>query len=137
MVYKYLYQDKSNNNLEGEIKAKNRTDAYTKLRQQGIRPYRVIGDDPINWQPYAIAAGYAVLLAVIIVLVLVKGASEKRSVPEVKPVVALTGDDAAYFRAKAEDAVRHAPEEFRDAVLKSVNNRLIERGLEPLSESNL
>ena len=57
MTYKYLYQDKENRNLEGEIKARNRADAYLLLRKQGIRPYRLIGDDPWNWRPGAIAMG--------------------------------------------------------------------------------
>ena len=68
MTYKYLYQDKQNRNCEGEIKAWDRNDAYLQLRKQGIRPYRVIGDDPLNWRPWAIAAGYAVLLALVFVL---------------------------------------------------------------------
>ena len=66
MKYKYLYQDRKNNNLEGEIVAKNRDEAYKLLRQQGIRPYRVIGDDPWNWRPWAISAGYVILSAALV-----------------------------------------------------------------------
>ena len=66
MKYKYLYQDRKNNNLEGEIVAKNRDEAYRLLRQQGIRPYRVIGDDPWNWRPWAISAGYLVLSVALV-----------------------------------------------------------------------
>ena len=66
MKYKYLYQDRKNNNLEGEIVAKNRDEAYKLLRQQGIRPYRVIGDDPWNWRPWAISAGYLVLSVALV-----------------------------------------------------------------------
>ena len=66
MKYKYLYQDRENRNLEGEIAAKNREEAYKLLRQQGIRPYRVIGDDPWNWRPWAISAGYVVLSAALV-----------------------------------------------------------------------
>ena len=68
MTYKYLYQDKANRNLEGEIVAKNRDEAYKLLRKQGIRPYRVIGDDPWNWRPWAISAGYVVLSVALIVV---------------------------------------------------------------------
>ena len=67
MTYKYLYQDQENRNLEGEIKARNRADAYLILRKQGIRPYRLIGDDPWNWRPWAIATGYAGLLVIIVI----------------------------------------------------------------------
>jgi len=59
--FKYLYQDRENRNREGWIDAKSRDDAYTKLRKQGVRPYRVIGEDPWNWRPLAIAVGFAVL----------------------------------------------------------------------------
>ena len=66
MKYKYLYQDRENNNLEGEIVARDREDAYRLLRTQGIRPYRVIGDDPWNWRPWAISAGYVILSAALV-----------------------------------------------------------------------
>ena len=58
MKYRYLYQTKDNENREGEIRAANRAEAYAALRKQGIRPYRVIGDDPWRWKPLA----YGVLL---------------------------------------------------------------------------
>ena len=61
MTYTYLYQDRNNESHEGEIKARSREEAYALLRKQGIRPYRIIGDDPWNWRPWAISAGYVVL----------------------------------------------------------------------------
>ena len=66
--YTYLYQDRKNNNLSGEIIARDRADAYARLRSQGIRPYRVIGDDPWNWRPWAISAGYLVLSVALVAL---------------------------------------------------------------------
>ena len=68
MKYKYLYQDSHNVSHEAEIDARNRADAYARLRRQGIRPYRVIGDDPWNWRPWAISAGYVVLSFALVVL---------------------------------------------------------------------
>ena len=68
MKYRYLYQDRENRNLEGEIDARDRADVYLRLRKQGIRPYRVIGDDPWNWRPWAISAGYLVLSVALVVL---------------------------------------------------------------------
>lgn len=56
MTYVYLYQTKDNENRRGEIKAKNRAEAYAALRKKGIRPYRVIGDDPPKWKPWLISA---------------------------------------------------------------------------------
>ena len=60
MKYRYFYQTKDNENKEGWIKAKSRENAYALLRKSGIRPYRVVGDDPVNWKPYA--AGTAIVL---------------------------------------------------------------------------
>ena len=51
MKYQYFYQTKTNENRDGWITAKNRAEAYAALRKQGIRPYRVVGDDPVRWQP--------------------------------------------------------------------------------------
>lgn len=68
MIYKYLYQDRENRNQEGEIRARSRDEAYTLLRRQGIRPYRIIGDDPWNWRPFAISVGYVILSTALVVL---------------------------------------------------------------------
>ena len=68
VIYKYLYQDRENRNQEGEIRARSRDEAYTLLRRQGIRPYRIIGDDPWNWRPFAISVGYVILSTALVVL---------------------------------------------------------------------
>ena len=68
LKYRYLYQDSANATHEGVISARDRADAYTRLRKQGIRPYRVIGDDPWNWRPWAVSAGYLILSAALVVL---------------------------------------------------------------------
>ena len=60
MKYRYFYQTKENENKEGWIKARSRENAYALLRKAGIRPYRLVGDDPLNWKPYA--AGAAIVL---------------------------------------------------------------------------
>jgi len=131
VTYKYLYQDKSNRNCEGEVKARDRNDAYRLLRQQGIRPYRIIGDDPVRWQPWAIAAGYAVLLTAVIVLAILLGLRLTDG-PGGAEGPALSEEEAAAFRRRAEDAVYRAPEAFRYNVWKGVNARLEERGLDPI-----
>ena len=132
MTYKYLYQDKENRNLEGEIKARNRADAYQLLRKQGIRPYRLLGDDPWNWRPWAVGAGYAVLLVAIVVLVFMLGAKMSDKPAEKKVTVTLTAEESQRFREKAEEAVYRAPEAYRFNVWKGVNARLEERGLDPI-----
>ena len=71
MKFKYLYQDRENRNKEGWIEARSRDEAYSRLRKQGVRPYRVIGDDPWNWRPLAITVGYAVLASLLVALAVV------------------------------------------------------------------
>lgn len=61
--YKYLYQAKDSDNLEGWIYAENRADAYAKIRKQGIRPYRVIGDDPTFFRKHFFTIIFASLAA--------------------------------------------------------------------------
>lgn len=68
MKYHYFYQTSKNENRDGFVKAKNRADAYAILRKQGIRPYRLLGDDPINWQPWAIGLAFLVMVAAFFVL---------------------------------------------------------------------
>ncbi len=129
LKYTYLYQDRSNQNCSGEIDARNRADAYTRLRKMGIRPYRVIGDDPFDWQPIAfwVSIGVAAVVAVIAV-VYALAVSEGRD----EPRIVLTPEEAADFRKRAEDAVYGAPEAYRNNVWRGVNARLKERGLEPI-----
>lgn len=62
MKYRYFYQTSGNENREGEISAKNRAEAYAKLRKSGIRPYRVVGDDPAAWRRWMADGVIAALL---------------------------------------------------------------------------
>ena len=85
LKYKYLYQDRQNVSHEGEIAARDRADAYAQLRKRGIRPYRVIGDDPWNWRPWAISAGY-VLLSAALVAVGIVAISQARQLRELQMI---------------------------------------------------
>lgn len=79
MKYQYFYQTKENENRSGWIAAKDRADAYTQLRKQGIRPYRVKGEDPLRWQPWALGATIAALaLALVCALVFGRGGSGRQ-----------------------------------------------------------
>ena len=90
MKYRYFYQTKDNENKEGWIKAKSRENAYALLRKSGIRPYRVVGDDPVNWKPYA--AGTAiVLLATALAATLLLGREDAAP----RPRAQLEGDRGA------------------------------------------
>ena len=61
--FHYFYQSKANKNLDGWIVAKSRDDAYAQLRKQSIKPYKVVGKDPIAWKRWAAIAVLAVALA--------------------------------------------------------------------------
>ena len=61
--FHYFYQSKENKNLDGWIVAKSRDDAYAQLRKQSIKPYKVVGKDPIAWKRWAAIAVLAVALA--------------------------------------------------------------------------
>lgn len=132
MTYKYLYQDKNNCNCEGEIVAKNRNDAYMLLRKRGIRPYRVIGNDPLNWLPWAVAASFALLLSLVMVMGYMLVARGSADSVQKQNFPALSESEKMAFRKRAEEVVFRAPEAFRYNVWKGVNARLVERGIEPL-----
>lgn len=131
MTYTYLYQDKNNQNLKGEIKAKNRAEAYMLLRKQKIRPYRVIGDDPVDFKPWVIGFSYAILLLVILVLALVLAAKVSAD-EEDAPTITLSAEEGRLFREQAEESLAQAPAFYRYTIWKGLNARLRERGLEPL-----
>ena len=71
MKYRYFYQTKENENREGWIKARSRENAYALLRKSGIRPYRLVGDDPVNWKPYAAGTAIAILASALAAVLLV------------------------------------------------------------------
>jgi len=78
VTYKYLYQTKENENREGVIKARNREAAFHALRLQGIRPYRLIGDDPVNWLPWAVGGAIVLLVAgLVLALRMPRGADDR------------------------------------------------------------
>ena len=83
MKYQYFYQTKANENRSGWIKARNRESAYTLLRKQGIRPYRIIGNDPVNWRPWAFGALVLALAAGLVVATVaaVRAGDDRRPTP--------------------------------------------------------
>ena len=97
MKYQYFYQTSKNENRDGFIRAKNRAEAYALLRKQGIRPYRLLGDDPLNWQPWAVGVAFLVMVAALFILVFFGvGNPESTDVPVRRQQ--LTGDDAILSR---------------------------------------
>ena len=129
MKYTYLYQDKSNQNCSGEIDARNRADAYTRIRKMGIRPYRVIGDDPFDWQPF-IFWGVISLAILVVIGVLAYGYTIRAE--REGPRIVLSPEEGELFRRRAIEAVYSAPSVYQYNVWRGVNARLKERGLEPI-----
>lgn len=138
VIYKYLYQDRDNRNCEGEIKAKNRNEAYLLLRKQGIRPYRVIGDDPLNWLPWLVWIGYALLLSVIVILMVTaagRTAADRERAPDGTGIAEGVPKEVQHelLRSKAELSVYRAPEQIRYDVWIKVNERLSAMGIEKIA----
>jgi hypothetical protein len=90
MKYQYFYQTRANENRSGWIKARDRENAYTLLRKQGIRPYRIVGDDPVNWRPWAVGAVIAALAAALAVAVVAFARAKDDRAPS--PRAQLYGD---------------------------------------------
>jgi len=90
--YTYFYQTKDNENRTGEICARDRADAYTQLRKQGVRPYRVVGDDPSTWRRWLPLGSVIALSAAAVAAALVFAFGGE---PEDTPIVRqqLVGDE--------------------------------------------
>lgn len=101
MTYKYLYQTKDNENREGFVKARNREAAFHKLRVMGIRPYRVIGKDPVNWVPWAAGAAMAALAAGLAMALLNKPHGADDRSPRLRQQI--VGDAAVIAEGVASD----------------------------------
>ena len=83
-----------NENRSGEFRAANRAEAYALLRKQGIRPYRVLGDDPLPWRPVVMAV-LPVLTAVAAFFLAVRFFSGDKAGPVARSQ--LQGDRALIF----------------------------------------
>lgn len=134
MKYEYLYQDSQNNNCRGTIEARNRADAYTKIRRLGIKPYRVLGDDPWNWRP--LAYGAALVLAVLSAIAGTNWyvRSYGNSTKDFPEKSLLSKNEKAEFRRIAAEFVENAAPGYKYSVWLSTNTRLKELGIEPLEK---
>ena len=119
MKYTYYYQTKDNENRSGEIRARDRADAYTQLRKQGIRPYRVAGDDPAKWIRYLPTAAIVIPLVLFAVIVTVvdinaaKSAAESAKSPTARQQI--TGDESfivAQIKADWKDTLPSALDRY-------------------------
>ena len=94
MKYTYYYQTSENENRSGVINARDRADAYTKLRKQGVRPYRVVGDDPVRWRPVAYVLLLVLLLATTVAALVYANSADRSDGPLARQQLA---GDAAYI----------------------------------------
>jgi hypothetical protein len=69
MKYQYFYQNKDNQNLSDWIVAKDRSDAYAQLKKRGIKPYRLLGRNPVAWKRWTAIAVLASCLTVSILYI--------------------------------------------------------------------
>ena len=78
MRYRYFYQSKENKSCEGWIDAHDRNDAYNQLRKQGIKPYKLLGRNPLAWKRWAAIGVLGVATAVLAVVLMRKLADDRR-----------------------------------------------------------
>ena len=78
MRYRYFYQTKENKSLDGWIEARDRNDAYARLRKQGIKPYRLVGRNPSAWRRGALTAVLSAALAVSVAAYLLDYPASRR-----------------------------------------------------------
>ncbi len=98
MKYHYYYQSSKNENLDGWITAKSRDDAYAQLRKANIKPYKVVGKNPLAWKRWTTI----VVLSLALIAALL--ALHYFSTPEPTAIrAALYGDAATIQRLAAND----------------------------------
>lgn len=62
MKYHYFYQTSKNESRDDWIVARDRNDAYAQLRRKGIKPYKLLGRNPMAWKRWAAIAVLAAAL---------------------------------------------------------------------------
>ena len=65
MRYRYFYQTRENEEREGTIDARDRGDAYARLRKAGIKPYRLVGRNPRAWKRWAAIVVLSIAVAAL------------------------------------------------------------------------
>lgn len=91
MRYHFFYQSKDNKSLDDWIVAKDRNDAYTQLRKRGIKPYKLLGRNPIAWKRWA-AIGVLSASVAVLAWMLIEEKTETQD--DTEPRAQLYGDPA-------------------------------------------
>lgn len=100
MKYHYFYQNKQNEDIDGWIEAKDRTDAYAQLRKRKIRPYKILGRNPVAWRRWTAIAVLAVLCAGLTAYLLI-GRGRGQAVPATAERHQIYGDPFTLQRLSA------------------------------------
>lgn len=107
MKYHYFYQSSKNESLDGWINAKDRNDAYMQLRKQGIKPYKLLGKDPVAWKRWAAIVVLAFLVAGLAAWILL---DQKAGATNIEERSQLYGDPAIIQQLSADGWRKEFPE---------------------------
>ncbi len=111
MKYHYYYQSSKNENCDGWIAAKSRDDAYAQLRKQGIKPYKVVGKNPLAWKRWA------TIIVLSLALIAALLALHYFSTPQPTAIRAALYGDAATIQSLAANDWRDTFKDEGDAFL--------------------
>lgn len=78
MKYHYFYQSKENKSCDGWIDAHDRNEAYTLLRKRGVKPYKLLGRNPLPWKRWTAIGVLAATAAALGVVVVRELAADRR-----------------------------------------------------------
>ncbi|MBP5791219.1 MAG: hypothetical protein J6W80_03040 [Kiritimatiellae bacterium] len=80
MRYHYFYQTSKNENLDGWISAKDRRDAYRRLKRElGIKPYKLVGRDPLPWKLWSAIAALSAVVGLLLLRQAMQGSVSMES----------------------------------------------------------
>ena len=78
MKYHYFYQSRENKSCDGWIDARDRNEAYAQLRKRGIKPYKLLGRNPMPWKRWAAIGVLAVTAAALAIVLFRELAADRR-----------------------------------------------------------
>ncbi len=97
MRYHYFYQSAKNENFDGWMTAKDRNDVYAQLKKRGIKPFKVLGRDPIGLKRWM-----AIVVLGLAVIVLAWLLLSEAIVAKKQPRAQLYGDPAILQQLSAD-----------------------------------
>ena len=78
MKYHYFYQSRENKSCDGWIEARDRNEAYALLRKRGVKPYKLLGRNPLPWKRWTAIGVLAATVAALGVVVVRELAADRR-----------------------------------------------------------